>query len=125
MAQTVSARADTDHREALEDYADDGHADSQSEALRQTSQAELARRGYLNGNGNTKLKWLTKEFSRAFVWIGVAWLALTVAFPVEFRMGAVFALFAAVSCSGLYVVLDTHEPRVSEKLNGLLGRESA
>jgi len=125
MAQTVSARADKDHRQALEEYKDDGHADSPSEALRQTSQAELARQGYLNGNGNTTLKWLTKEFSRAFVWIGVAWLALTSLAPIEYRMGAVFALFAAVGCSGLYVVLDNREPRISEKIGRLLGREKA
>lgn len=125
MAQTVSARADTDHREALEDYADDGNADSPSEALRQTSQAELARQGYLNGNGNTTLKWASKEFSRAFAWIGVAWLAFTFTAPVEYRLGAVFALSAALACSALYVLLDTHEPHISERLGKILGRDKA
>jgi hypothetical protein len=81
--------------------------------------------GYLNGNGNTTLKWVSKEFSRAFGWIGVAWLALTLAYPVGFRLGAVFAFSAALACSGLYALLDTHEPHISRKLGKLLGREKA
>jgi len=125
MAQTISARADTEHQDALEEYVNDGNADSVSEAVRQTSQAELARQGYLNGNGNTTLKWVSKEFSRAFAWIGVAWLAFTFALPVQYRLGAIAALSAALACSGLYALLDTHEPHVSQKLVSLFGGDRA
>lgn len=99
MAKNTTARTDKDHREALQRMVDSGEADSASEALRQTSYADLARRGYLNGSRGVERA--AEEFGKAFGWVGVGWLAVTAIYPVEYRVGAVFALVASVACFGV------------------------
>lgn len=122
MAQHTSVRLEKEERDAIEHMEETNRADNLSEAHRKLLRAGMREYGYENGNmTETALKRFSAEFARAFVWIGLAWLGVTVVAPVEYRLGAVFALFAAVGSSGVYVALDRHEPRVSEWFSGLRG----
>lgn len=126
MAEVLSSQFDDDEVDALEEMQRCGDADNYSEALRRATKTGLQELGYQNGeNADTTLKWLSGEFARAFAWIGIAWVGLTLLLPIRYRVGAVFAVFAAAGCSGLYVALDQHEPGVTNWMRGLLGGESA
>lgn len=125
MAKTIGARADKEHREALERLVEHGDADSQSEALRQTSQAELARRGYLNGTQlDTPLRQTFREFSRLFVYGGFAWLGISVLWAVQIRLGGVFMLAIGLLMYAIDQSLGTVEPAVTDRLTGLLTRDA-
>jgi len=106
MAKNTTARTDQDHREALDAMVDAGEADSKSEALRQTSQSDLARRGYLNGTHKPRLSGIADEFAKAFAWIGIGWLGVTMLYPVGYRLGAVFAFLAAFGCMAVGRVVE-------------------
>jgi len=126
MAQNIAARADKDHREALDDMVEDGHADSRSEALRQTSQASLARMGYLNGTTkDTTLRQTVREFARLFVYGGFAWFAFTVLWSVEVRLAGMVLVTFGVALLGADRLLAQVEPSVTKRLHGLLSREKA
>lgn len=128
MAESRGVRLEKSHREAIKDMVDArGIADNGNEAIKQLLDAGMREYGYRNGaeNGDTTLKRLTAEFARAFTWIGIAWLTLTMLLPVGFRLGAAFAFFAALGCFAVYVALDRREPRVSKWIMGAFGGEKA
>jgi len=106
MAHTIGCKTDQDHEDGLEAMIDDGQADSMSEALRQTSRAELARQGYLNGTHKPRLSGIADEFAKAFAWIGIGWLGVTMVYPVGYRLGAVFAFLAAFGCMAVGRVVE-------------------
>lgn len=117
MAKQVTVRADRDHRDALEGMIDRDEADSMAEAMRQTSQAELARRGYLNGNGDKP--WLMREIGKLSAYLGVGWLAFTLFYPVTLRVWVVvFFAIAAV----MYAAAEASERGV---LPSILGSSEA
>jgi len=119
MAENVTARTDKDHRDALTAMVDSGEADSISEALRQTSQADLARRGYVDGpNGDTALVKTAYELSRALAWVGIAWLVVTALYPVALRVGGVFALVSAFGMWGVAQALQRAEPNITNRIFG-------
>lgn len=121
MAENVTARTDREHREALDQVVDHGHADSRSEAIRQTSQAELARMGYLNGTlMDTPLRKTVREFARLFIYGGFAWLGLTVMLSLSLRLGGVWMLAIGFVLLGLDQLLARVEPGVTDRLNGLV-----
>lgn len=123
MAENVTARTDREHREALDQVVDHGHADSRSEAIRQTSQAELARMGYLNGTlMDTPLRKTVREFARLFIYGGFAWLGLTVMLSLSLRLGGVWMLAVGFVLLGLDQLLARVEPTVTDRLNGLVRR---
>lgn len=126
MAKNVTARTDQEHREALDKYVDHGYADSRSEAVRQTSQAELARKGYLNGTElDTPLRQTFREFARMFAYSGFAWLGISVLWAVQLRLGGIFLLFMGMVMFGVDQLLAKVEPRVTDRLNGLFSRDTA
>lgn len=126
MAQHTSVRLEKEERDAIKDMDDRNVADNKSEAHRKLLRAGMSKYGYQNGQmTETALKRVSAEFGRAFFWLGVGWLALTLVAPVEYRLGAVFAFFAAAACSGLYVGLERHEPQVSEWISTLKPGEKA
>lgn len=123
MADKVPAQFDADQIESFEQMQRDGRASSRSEAIRIASKRGLEELGYRAGRRQeTTLKRIAAEVTRALAWIALAWLALTALFPVEYRIGALFAAFAALGSAGLYYLLDRHEPAVSRRL---FGRERA
>lgn len=126
MAENVTARTDQEHREALDQYVRDGHADSRSEAVRQTSQAELARIGYLNGTElDTPLRQTVREFARIFCYAGFAWFGFAVLWSVEVRLGGVFLILMGAILLGVDRALAKVEPKVTDRLTALVSREGA
>lgn len=110
------------HRNAIDDMVKKDLAEDGYDALSELLTAGMHAYGYRNGDyTETALKRLSAEFSKAFAWVGVGWLALTLLFPVQFRIGSVFAFSAALACSGMYVLLDRHEPKFTNRLRRLLG----
>lgn len=127
MAKTIGARTDDEHREALDRLVEHSGADSRSEALRQTSQAELARRGYLNGTRlDTPLRRTVREFARLFAYAGFAWFGFAVLWSVEVRLGGLALLGLAAVLLAVDRALGAVEPRVTERLHALVpGGEAA
>jgi hypothetical protein len=122
MAQRERLYLEKQQRDGLEAVVEHGGADNESEAARRLINAGMAELGYGDGApAESPLKQLSAEFGRAFAWVGVAWLAITLVAPVELRLGAVFAFAAALGCSVLYVVFDKHEPGISAALKRLFG----
>jgi len=120
MAQNVTARTDQSHRDALDAYVSDGEADSRSEALRETSTAELARMGYMNGTTkDTTLRKLFREFARVFSYGGFAWLGLTVMMDLALRLAGVWLLAVGLVLFGIDRGLARLEPRVSNGIKGI------
>lgn len=123
MAKQVTVRTDKDHREALDLMQEYGEADSRAEAMRASSQAELARRGYLNGSDmDTPLRKTFREFARLFSYGGFAWLGFTVMWSLEFRLAGVWLLTVGLVLFGVDRGLARVEPRVTDRINGLLTR---
>lgn len=127
MAQRVTVQLDDEHVDGLEEMNEAGDADSISEAMRLTCADGLRNRGYYNGvQTDTTLRRVARECARALSWIGMAWLALTLLFPVEVRALSVGAFAAAIGCVGVDKALEAHEPAVTNRLRALLsGGETA
>lgn len=126
MADNVTARADKDHRNALERMVERGEADSLSEALRQTSQDGLRERGYLNGGTPmTGLRRGVRMIGYWFVMFAAAWIGLTYFYALEFRVPAVFFVLAGLTCFVVDYGLRHAEPGVSRRIAGLVGGERA
>jgi hypothetical protein len=122
MADRTSVRLEPKQTNAIEDMESRGLADNKAEAHRELLTAGMHAYGYRNGDyTETALKRLSAEFSKAFAWVGVGWLALTLLFPVQFRLGSVFAFSAALACSGMWVLLDRHEPKFTNGLKRVFG----
>lgn len=121
MAQRERLYLDKSQRETLRAMVEEGEVDNPSEAARRLIDAGAAELRGDRDTGPGPMASVAAEFSRAFAWVGIGWLAVTLLFPVEIRLGAVFAFAAAVGCSGLYVVLERHEPRVRRALSGVFG----
>jgi hypothetical protein len=122
MAERQQVYLDKDHRDAIQHLVDDGQADNPSDAAKQLIRDGADRRGIWNGPNSvtrTGLKRLASEFTRAFTWIGVAILAVTIFYPVEYRLPAVFAFFAALGCSALYVAVEEYEDALDRALRQL------
>jgi hypothetical protein len=120
MAKTTSARTDKEHREALERLVEYGDADSPSEALRQTSQAELARRGYLNGTSmDTPLRQTVRELGRFFAYGGILWMLFTVMWSAPVRLAGAALLALGLVLFGVDQALARVEPGVTDRLSRL------
>lgn len=99
MSKATSVRVDNDHEAALGKMVDRGEADNPSEALRQTSQAELARRGYLdNSHATSYWAWALQRIAMAFMYVGAGAVAVLYFLPVRFRLVAVVPLLAGLVC---------------------------
>jgi len=125
MAKNVTARTDKDHRDALDAYQEDGKADSRSEALRQTSQASLARQGYLNGTTkDTMLRRTIREASKLTIYAAVFALGMTLYYPVSFRAVVLVLIIAGLLLQGVDTLLAKVEPTVSQRMKQLVGVEA-
>jgi len=117
MAESKTAYLDDHHLEAIQDMVERGEAGNESEALRNFINEGMSNYGYRAGrNGNTTLKWMSKEFARLFSYSGMAWIVFFWAFPVQFALPGVMLLFAALSMIASYLALDRYEPAVSHYL---------
>lgn len=120
MSKSTSVRLDSDHEQALGEMVRAGEADSASEALRQTSQADLVRRGYLSGRGAmTTLRRGVRMVGSWFFLFAVAWIGVTYWYSIGFRLPAVGMVISGLVCYGVdRFVLQRHEPHITARLNG-------
>lgn len=119
MGEVKSAQLTRKQLEVIEDMVDAGEADNQSEALRDLLDEGMRTYGYRAGrNGNTTLKWMSKEMGKLFAYAGMAWLAFFWAFPVGFRLPGALVMVAALGMFGVWLLLDRYEPAVTKRLFG-------
>jgi len=126
MAENVTARTDKDHRTALEQLVEDGHADSLSEALRQTSQRELARMGYLNGTQrDTTLRQFIREAGKLSTYAAIFALGMSLFYPFAFRVPVMILIIGGMVLFGVDAGLARVEPRVSNNIKRFVGVDKA
>jgi len=114
-----SVRLDKHQEDAIGDMTDRGVADNDTEALKQFLNAGMAEYGYEHGHRRSNpLATIAAEFARAFAWIGVGWLALTWLLPIEFRVGAIFALLASLGSLGVKHIAEEYDIGVDKTLVG-------
>jgi len=126
MAETKSARFSREQTEAIEDMVEKGLADNQSEAHRMLVNAGMHEYGYANGGySETALKRICGELAKAFMLVGIVLVGVTYFYPVSFRILAIGPLVSSGFLFAVESVLESHEPKVSNKIKGLLGGETA
>jgi len=124
--ERINGQVEPEQKEFLDDYVESGKADNRSKALREAIIALQHTEGYRNGVAkDTTLRQTIREFARLFIYAGFAWFAFTVLWSVEIRLAGVFLLALGVVLLGTDRLLAQVEPSVSDRLNGLIFRESA
>lgn len=111
---------------------EDDEADNDSEALRTALNIGLSELGYAKGfndTTDTRLRAWARRFADAFGLLGLMWIGVTLFLPVRFRIYAAGPFAASLACIALDRGLESLEPHVSNRLNGiattLLGGDSA
>jgi len=126
MAETKSARFTKEQADAIEDMAESGKADNQSEAHRMFVNAGMRAYGYKNGSySDTVLKTVCGEMSKLFLLAGVVLVGVTYFYPVSLRLVALGPIISGLFLLGVERVLESHEPKVTNTLRGLIGGETA
>lgn len=108
MGERPSIRIDDHHKDALQRMVENSDADNFSEAFRQTSQAELARRGYLDGSGDSYWAWLLRRVGFAFMYAGLGAVAVFYFLPVAVRLVAVVPLLSGLVCLAGSRAIEVH-----------------
>lgn len=128
MGKSVSVRVDEDTVEALEAMQEDGKADSASEVMRSATTLYLSDRGYLELGKDSEQSGVAAAGELVGWSLGVvalAWLGVTVFYPVEARLPAVAALAAALSAFGIARIADGGAASVRRRVARVLGGGSA
>lgn len=104
--------------------ADNGDADSQSEAIRDAIEYYAQDRGYVNGRkAETQLRWSIRQLGTLFIYIGLGMTVALYWFPVEFRMAALAPIVTGLVCLGGERALGRVEPGISHRLARIFGAE--
>lgn len=126
MAETRGARFNREQVQAIEDMVDKGIADNQSEAHRMLVNAGMHEYGYTNGGySETALKTVCGEMAKLFLVSGLILVGVTYFYPVQLRLLAVGPIVSGLFLMGVERVLESHEPKVTNALRGLIGGETA
>lgn len=111
MADPKTVRLDTDHQSAIEDMIEEGDADTHSEAIRQTSRAQLAREGHLAGSGGTGYwAWALRRMAFASMYAGLGAIAIFYFMPLSIRFIAVVPMLAGIICLVTSRAIEAHQP---------------
>lgn len=101
MAEKIPAQLDQEQVNGLEAMQEAGEADSYSEAVRVSCGVGLRELGYTNGERQSGIA----AASRAVGWlagiVGIVWLGVTIAYPVETRLPALAAMLASLAAFGV------------------------
>jgi len=127
MAERKSVRLEKQQLDAIEDMVDRGIADNESEAHRMCLNAGKREFGYKNGHyTDTRLKdWLTQG-AYLLTMAGLVGLAFTFAYPVGARIPSFAVIVVGVSIQAFVVpAVEKREPKISKRLKGLLGGDTA
>jgi hypothetical protein len=109
MGDPTTVRLDADHQNALDEMIDEGHADNQSEALRQTSRSQLVQEGYFTGSGESYWTLLLRRVGYAFMYAGVGVVAVFYFLPAPFRITAVAPLISGLVCLGASRAIEEYQ----------------
>lgn len=126
MAKTKSARFTAAQIEAVEDMVEKGKADNESEAHRMFVNAGMREYGYVNGDySDTTLKQATHEMAKLFLIAGVVLVGVTFFYPVSLRLIAIGPIVSGLFLLGVESVLESVEPRVTNKIRRVIVGETA
>lgn len=119
MGDSNALRLEQRQWEALEEMTENGDAPNRSEAARQVVAVGLDELGY--GHSETPSRFASAGYLVGWAcgFVALAWLGVTIAYPVELRMPAVAALFASLTAFGVSHVAGGS---VRHQLGGLVGR---
>jgi len=125
MGEKITARFDGEQVAGFNEMQDDDAADSTSEAVRQAAAVGLHEMGYVNGA--TEQKANIEHAGEVVGWLfgvaALAWLGVTLFYPVEVRLPALAALAASLSAFGVARAAG-HGP-LRERLAAVVGGGSA
>jgi hypothetical protein len=126
MAKQKNTRLEKHQLEAISDMVDRGLADNESEAHRMLLNEGKRAYGYKNGGySDTALKQACGKLARAFLLIGVVLIGVTYFYPITFRILAVGPILSGLFLLGVESLLESHEPKVSNRIKRLFGGEAA
>lgn len=127
MADQVHVRTDMELKDALDRVKREGDATTDAGAMRTLAREGARERGYLNGHTPmTGLRSGVRTVGAWFLLFAAGWIGLTYFYPVSWRLPAVGMLVSAFVCYGVdKMVLARYEPRVSDRISGLLGGAKA
>jgi len=126
MAERKSTRLERHQLDAIEDMAERGVADNESEAHRMFLNAGMAEFGYKNGgHTDTLLKRGLSKVGILLALTGIIGLAFTFAYPVPARVPSFSVLIVGAGCYAGSEVLEEYEPNVTRKLKQMVSGESA
>jgi len=126
MAKQKNTRLEKHQLEAISDMVDRGLADNESEAHRMLLNEGKRAYGYKNGSySDTALKRICGELAKAFALIGIVLVGVTYFYPVSFRILAIGPLVSSGFLFAVESLLESYEPKVSNKIKGLFGGETA
>lgn len=109
MAQQKNTRLEKQQLDAISAMVDKELADNESEAHRMLLNAGIEQYGLgVTGSGSTLSKVAT-QFAWIFGIVGVAWLAITITYPVGLRVPAVAAFSSSFGCWALGQAVDHYE----------------
>jgi len=126
MAKQKNTRLEKHQLDAIEDMVDRDVADNESEAHRMLLNEGKRAYGYKNGGyTETTLKQATHEAAKWFLVAGLVLVGVTYFYPVSLRLVAIGPIVSGLFLMGVERVLESHEPKVSNKIKGLFGGETA
>lgn len=107
-----------------EAMAENGDADTQSEAIRDALEYYGQDMGYINGRKvDTELRWAIRQMGQLFIYIGIGLVAALYWFPVGFRATALAPIFVGLVALAIDKALARFEPSFSRRMVRLVGGE--
>ena len=124
--QTTTVDLEDRQKELLEEMAENGDIPNQSEGIRTGVEMVAAKNGYLNGQKKeTTLRTVTGEMAKWFLIAGLVLVGVTYFYPVSLRLVALGPIISGLFLLGVERLLENHEPKVTNKIRGLFGGETA
>jgi hypothetical protein len=126
MGKQIGVNLEEKQVDAFEEMQEQGDADSYSEAVRTCATIGLQEMGYINGQkADTTLKQSVYSFAWLFMVAGATGLAFTAVYPVPTRLPSLAVGAFGGLLFGVYTILDSHEPAVTNKIKAIFGGETA
>lgn len=117
--EKCNVRLEKRQKNVVERMADNGDADTQSEAIRDAVEHYAQANGYVNGHKrDTALRHAVRRVADASALAGLMWMAFTLSFPTGYGVVALYMFLGSIVFYGVDRALGNVEPRVSNLLPG-------
>lgn len=123
MGESNTVRLESHQWDAVKEMENDGLADNRSEAVRLAMNVGLSELGYAVNHERSKLARAGDLVGWGAGFVALAWLGVTLAYPVGLRMPAIAALLASLTGFGVSRLADAGGVR--DAVSGLVGGGSA